>query len=40
MLHNHSNKGEATSKLACWACIPLFQKLPEDGTPVTKHVGI
>ena len=40
MLHSHSNKGDAISKLVCWACIPLFQELPEDGTLVTKHAGI
>jgi hypothetical protein len=40
MLHNHCNTGDAISKLACWDCIPLYQKPPEDETPVTKHAGI
>lgn len=40
MLHNHSNTGDAIFKLVSWDCIPLYQKLPENDTPVTKHAGI
>ena len=24
----------------CWPCIPLFSRLPEDGTHMPKHVGV
>jgi hypothetical protein len=32
-----SSEGDVIPRLACWACIPLFRKLPEDGSLVLKH---
>jgi hypothetical protein len=26
--------------IACWTCVPRFSRLPGDGTPVPKHVGV
>ena len=33
-------KGNAMPRLASWAYIPLLKELPEDDTPVLKHVGV
>jgi len=29
----------AVPELTCWTCVPS-NRLPEDGAPVPKHVGV
>jgi hypothetical protein len=39
-IFNLSDKGDAMPSVACCAYIPLFWKLPEDGTPMSKLVRV
>jgi hypothetical protein len=37
---NDNGEGDHYLGFACSTCVPFFSRLPEDGTPVPKQVGV